>query len=334
MTEVIENMTSITSASYFILLGLCTRHREATLKQAIQSVLDLEIPQGVRLELIVVDNTKEASAYSLVSHFANNSQLVIHYCHEPKHGISFARNRVLEFALDFSSIEKQPQAIAFFDDDAMLDSKWLSHLYRYYDYDKQKVGLSFILTGPQQSILPDGVPTWVKKTEFFKPMQFISGTRRPWAATHNVFFDISLIKEMGLRFDSDFALTGGEDQMFFMQAVQKGAVILWINEAIVREKVEKQRISYRWILKRNFRYSSQGFHIYTKLFSSWRKALVLSVTKGSLYLSYGLLLFVPLGMLAWFFSPYQHYTLKALAYISRGLGWFIGSLGFRYQEYS
>ena len=311
---------------YFVLLGLCTYHRQTSLKLAIKSILALKIPKDVELELMVVDNSKEACSRSMVNELSKNSKFMISYCHESKHGISFARNRVLDFAL----VKGYFNAIAFFDDDAVLDPRWLNEMYKY--VKSQGLEAGFVLTGPQKFVLPQMLLFGRKKPNFFQAMSFASGTLRPWAATHNVFFAISLIRDMGLVFDPDFALTGGEDQMFFMQAVQKGARIIWLEEAIAEEKVIKARLSFDWLLKRNFRYSSQGFRMYNKLFS-WSRALALSLIKSGLYLSSGLILLFPLGILAALLPFSRHYTLRALAYISRSLGWLLGCINFRYREY-
>ena len=49
-------------------------HRLSTLER---DALDLDISQGVNLELVVVDNGKEASAYNLVHHIDEASEMVI-----------------------------------------------------------------------------------------------------------------------------------------------------------------------------------------------------------------------------------------------------------------
>lgn len=51
-----------------------SEHRLSTLER---DALDLDISQGVKLELVVVDNGKEASAYNLVRHIDEASEMVI-----------------------------------------------------------------------------------------------------------------------------------------------------------------------------------------------------------------------------------------------------------------
>lgn len=334
MTDEVATTTS--AQVHFILIGLCTYHRPTGLKQAMISVRDLEIPQGVRLELIVVDNSKQGSAQHLVQNFAETSGLIVHFHHEPKQGVPFARNRVLDFALDTGSIDQQPQCIAFFDDDERLDSQWLIKYLSYYNFLRQnsRTELVLVLTGPVHRLLPEEAPEWSRKARAFKSPQFASGTQRQWAATNNVFFDIGLIREQGLRFDPSLCFCSGDDQLFFMQASQEGAKIVWVNEAIVRETIGKERTTWEWVLKRNYGHGSNGFLIYSKLSPSKKtKIVVLSFCKGILYVCSGLLLLIALGMFTWILPQFRYWTVNASALISRGLGWLFGILGLRYQEY-
>lgn len=339
--EATEKMVATpTSQVNFVLVGLCTYHRLSTLERAIKSVLDLDIPQGVRLELVVVDNSKEASAYDLVRHIDEASEMVISYCHQPRRGIPLARNMVLDFALSLGSVDEQPQWIAFFDDDESLDPQWLVNYLNYLRYyhplrENAVSEVALVLTGPVQFMLSESAPEWSRKANVFKPLQFPSGTRRRWAATNNVFFDIAIAREQRLRFDSSLSLSSGDDPLFFMQAARRGAKILWVNEATAQEMVERERTTYEWVIRRNYSHGSNGPLVYSKLFPSERiKPIVLSLCKGTLYLCSGLLLMITLGTFTWILPQFRHHTINALALISRGLGWLCGIWGFRYREYA
>ena len=309
------------SDSHFVLIGLCTYRRPKLLAEALESLTKLKVPVGLKVELLLVDNEDSAVARTVLKQVKEKLPFEASYSAEPQRGISYTRNRVIE-----SALEKKAQFIAFFDDDARVSPDWLVRLY---DYSLQKN--VEVVTGPQKSILPTGAPTWAHKSEFLQAMRFPTGTERPWAATHNVFFNIDLVREGELRFDTDFALSGGEDQFFFMQAVERGARIHWLEEAVVSEKVPPERLRLAWLLRRNFRYSCEGARFYQKLFDR-AKASLLCLAKGSLYLLYGLLFMLPFGFLA-LGSSTRHHSIKALGYMARGLGWFFGWGGCRYEEY-
>jgi succinoglycan biosynthesis protein ExoM len=54
-------------------------------------------------------------------------------------------------------------------------------------------------------------------------------------------------------FDPAYGLTGGEDGDLLTRLVQRGARIVWCDEAIVHEPVEPARLSLRWLLLRALR---------------------------------------------------------------------------------
>ena len=312
------------SGSHFLLLGLCTYRRPLLLREALESLTKLQIPLGLRVDFLLVDNEEPAS--SSARQILNKMKQELPFDHveyekEERRGISHARNRVIERAL-----EKGAHFIAFFDDDARVAPDWLERMYHYFKKEGGEV-----ITGPQKTLLPPKAPAWAYRSEFLQAMRFTTGTKRPWAATHNVFFAIKLVREWGLRFDSSFALSGGDDQFFFMQAVQKGARIHWLEEAVVTEKIAPERLELGWILKRNFRYSCDGAAFYRKLFGPW-KASLLVLFKGLLYTAYGFFFLFPFGLLA-FIALTRHHSIQALAYMARGLGWFLGWGGYRYEEY-
>ena len=93
--SVLKIVSSLRAAG--IAVDVYPEHRLSTLERAIKNVLDPDIPQGVRLVLVVVDISKEASAYDLVRHIDEASDMVIYSCHHPRRGIPLARNIMLDF---------------------------------------------------------------------------------------------------------------------------------------------------------------------------------------------------------------------------------------------
>ncbi len=294
-----------------IAIGLCTYKRPSLLQLALQSLDKLNLPDNIQITVIVVDNDFKKSAQSLVQKAQKKKSFPIEYHTETQKGIPFARNKIIEKALLIHA-----DAIAYLDDDGQAHQNWLIKLLDYY-----RQGKEMIVTGPQHCLLPKITPDWAKKSEFFQALSFPSGTSRPWAATHNVLFPIVLVKDMGLRFDTNFLIGTGEDQLFFMEAVKKGMQIIWVEEAEVWEKPTSDRISIRWVLLRNFKYSSQGNRLYRKLFG-WQGSIQ-AVWKGILYLSYASTILIILGLISMIYDKGTG-MVKALSYFVRGVGWLAG----------
>ena len=73
----------------------------------------------------------------------------------------------------------------------------------------------------------------------------------------------SLVRADGLalRFDEAMRFTGGSDSDFFSRAVARGAIIRWVDEAVVKEIVPEERLSLRWNLERARRSGANKVYI-------------------------------------------------------------------------
>src|SRR5262245_62267257 len=89
------------------------------LRETILSLAQVDVPPGVTVEVVVIDNDPAGSARSttegLVTECAGS--FVVRYVHEQRKGLSFARNRGIE--------EARGDIIAFLDDDMFIDAAWL-----------------------------------------------------------------------------------------------------------------------------------------------------------------------------------------------------------------
>ena len=70
------------------------------------------------------------------------------------------------------------------------------------------------------------------------------------AATNNLLLDLGAVRAAGLRFDEAFGATGGEDALFTRSLVAAGGVIVWCDEARVRDRVPAARLERAWVLRR------------------------------------------------------------------------------------
>ena len=150
--------------------------------------------------------------------------------------------------------------IAFVDDDEVPESDWLDALLRTQrDHDADVVGGAVI------PILPDGAPKWLIRGRFLNYNRHPTGTRLPYAFTNNVLIRTRTVSEMSLRFSDRYGLTGGEDRHFFQQIGMAGHRIVWCDEAIVKETIPPDRMTTRWILRREFRYGNTASSVETDL---------------------------------------------------------------------
>lgn len=209
------------------------------------------------IEIVVVDNTPDGSARPIVERTAAQSATAIRYVHEPRPGIGHARNRGVS--------ESHGEFIAFIDDDELPSPVWLEALlktHRNYSAD--------VVIGPVRPVFK-AAPTRFLATyrEFF--------TQSSEAATGAVIEPhrpIRLRRDRGCHralasnnalicrascftgpepFALGLGLTGGEDTLFFTRLQRRGKRIIWCREALVYERIPKERLTPMFLLRRKFR---------------------------------------------------------------------------------
>jgi glycosyltransferase involved in cell wall biosynthesis len=195
----------------------------------------LRIPSLTSVQVLVVDNDPDASARAALGNIAG-----IRYVHEPRPGISAARNR----ALDESG---EADLLAFIDDDERPEHGWLAALVRTH----MDTGAAAV----QGAVVPrfDGEgDNFLISGGFFVRKRYPTGTVLPAAATNNLLLDLGQIRRWGLRFDDLFGLTGGEDTAFTKSIVKYGGRIVFCDEAEVVDEVPAVRMTRRFLENKAF----------------------------------------------------------------------------------
>jgi succinoglycan biosynthesis protein ExoM len=283
------------------------------LKSALNSLVCMSLPTDCARRIIVVDNDAEASALETVNELASSSLVPVIYLHEPRKGISFARNAILKAST--------ADYLAFFDDDQIADRLWLVSLVA-----TACTYAADVVFGPVISVLPEGAPDWIRRGRFFDRPRWKTGTRRPTGGTGSVLIRKSMLDSAGRGFDPAFALSGGGDTEFFAYLASRGANMVWCDEAIATENVPAGRLNLRWLLRRNYRVGMNYADTYYKRLTlsetlNWWVRRVTALLGAPVVMLLGL----PLG---------RHCSAQAAMVLSRNFGQVNALLGFRYDEYS
>lgn len=270
-----------------------------------------------KIETVIVDNDDQHSGLPVYNEFAAHFPCNLKYLPETRRGIPYARNRVIEYAIDCNA-----QHIAFIDDDETASPGWLAALFTVITTS----GVDGV-QGQVISLLPDAdVPRWadIAKRKAWNKKE---GEPRKGMSTNNVIFKTAIAKQSGLRFDERFALSGGSDIDFFNRSTEMGNNHIWTNTATVYEEIPHSRLTVRWQFQRLFRVGAattymsirQKGHLYT---------LIRYLPKIVSRLVLGPLLLISIGMV-WpkVFLTSVHWTGSAAGLISG----FVGKLG---REYS
>jgi succinoglycan biosynthesis protein ExoM len=196
---------------------------------------------GSRLSIVVVDNDPAGSARSASA----RSDIEVRYVHEPLPGIAAARNAGLREAR-----RSNEDFILFIDDDEIASPAWAAELI------STSLRLNAdIVCGPVLADYPAGTPPWIRRGRFFDRPRRETGLLTGYVpATNNTLVRRSLLAGAGWpQFDEAFSMSGGSDSDFFVRLSPYVPRIAWSDEGIVREGVEINRLSLKWILRRKIR---------------------------------------------------------------------------------
>jgi glycosyltransferase involved in cell wall biosynthesis len=105
-----------------ISLLIPTYNRDRYLREAIKSLNALEIPSGVDVELLVINNNCTDSTESVVREEAASHKLPIRHILETQQGLCFGRNRGIA--------EARYEHLGFLDDDILVSPQWVSSYFK------------------------------------------------------------------------------------------------------------------------------------------------------------------------------------------------------------
>ncbi|HEX5017084.1 MAG TPA: glycosyltransferase [Actinomycetes bacterium] len=224
-------------------IAICaaTFQRPRGLTALLDSLKRLEIPPGVELRTVVVDNDPDASARPIMERASRTwPHADLRYAVEEQRGIPFARNCSIRAAGDFDWA-------AFIDDDAVADPAWIRHL-----YETAEAFHAEVVTGAVIPVYEVEPPQWIKAGHFFERTRFPTGTPLHYARTTNALVAARWLAG-GSPFNEAMANNGGDDTHLFRRIHLAGGKIVWSDEAIVLETVPKTRLSAQWLIKREYR---------------------------------------------------------------------------------
>ena len=131
---------------------VCTHNRSQMLEKALKSLMEQSIPSE-NYEIIVIDNGSGESARE-ITYSMMEKALNLRYVYESELGLSHARNRGIN--------EANGEIVAFMDDDAIADVKWLEALVDTFNCVKPQ---PICVGGKIQPIWESPKPSWLPDSE-------------------------------------------------------------------------------------------------------------------------------------------------------------------------
>lgn len=308
-----------------VTIAVPTYHRAGSLSELLPRLVSQAGREAARRHLIrvlVIDNAPDEEVRAAVEESARSSWAdgtLISYAHEPEPGISAARNRALVET-------SEDDLLIFIDDDERPTEHWLASLVAAWQESKATA-----VVGPVVSTFarePDG---WIRSGGFFTRRRLPTGTAIDVAATNNLLLDVQQVRRLGLRFDLDFGITGGEDIMFTRTMRARGGSMVWCDEAIVLDVVPHGRATRRWVLLRALSSGNSWGLTSMKLAATPRDRLIAGMTlhlQGTARIAGG-----ALRVMMGFIGLQQSHRARGARSVMRGVGMVLGAWGSRYHEY-
>lgn len=230
----------------------CTYRRPAGLAALLDGLAAQSfeaMPRPV-IDVVIVDNEGCDEARTVCADFERRTAGSLTYVHEPRKGLSHARNAYLDHVppgCDF---------LALIDDDEVPEPDWLEQLLQ----AQSKTGAE-VVRGGIVPVFAEGAPRWIREGDFFgwprRPAAgrpaLIDGQTVTTAGTNNALAAWAIIRELGLRFDPRLNATGGEDSLFFRVIGEAGYRLVYAERALVRESIPSERATLGYLLRVQFR---------------------------------------------------------------------------------
>ncbi len=301
-------------------VGICTYRRPDGLRSVLSS-LQRQRPGSegaLNAIVIVVDNSPEGSARDICSDFGSESG--VNYVHEPRKGLSNARNAAIEAALRLGAAR-----IAFIDDDEMATEHWLAELSECMD----RAG-SIVAAGPTFPLFAEPPTSWIPIEAYAYTAKVRGGIAHD-ASSANMLIDLQRLNSLGLKFEAEFNESGGEDTQLMARLAALGEKIAWAEKAIVWDQIPQERMRPAWLFRRWYRTGITESRVLTPGYQTVYGRL-LNIAKGSARVAYGAVRVAVGAVRGILGSPS---SLIASCYtIFRGLGYLAGAFGHSFKEYS
>ena len=236
---------------------ICTYNRAGLLGKCVESVLRADVPPGVSVEVIVVDNNSSDDTEKVVKGFGPGraNGMKVTYLFEGKQGKSYALNSALAAATG--------DIVAFIDDDETVEGSWVREIVE----AERKYPACGSFGGKIVAAYPEDMPEWLDikgSMKFLKSVygdldngdeekRYGDGTLSNAPGGGNMFFRKEALKRNG-PFRTDLGPTGrklgfSEDTEFCVRFQKRGEVSMYIPGAVVYHSVPRERLEKGYILK-------------------------------------------------------------------------------------
>jgi glycosyltransferase involved in cell wall biosynthesis len=233
------------SEAFNLSVVISTYNRCGLLAEALDRLLAQEA-NGVRYEVITVDNNSTDQTRQVVESFIERGHSNLRYVFESRQGVSYGRNAGVASA--------NAPIIAFVDDDVLVTPSWLNNIKKAFD---EHIEIDFV-GGKILPNWPNKPPSWLTRDHWW-PLalldvgdnaMYVNAANPLVLPTANASFRKEVFSSFGL-FSPDFS--GREDHELLVRLWRAGRQGLYLPSAVVTAKVDPVRLTkayhHRWNFK-------------------------------------------------------------------------------------
>jgi glycosyltransferase involved in cell wall biosynthesis len=223
-----------------------TFRRPKMLRRLLDAIAALET--GAAISVLVADNDAEGHAGLDLCNSMTGYRWPLTAVIAERRGIAQVRNTLIEHAL-----RGDAQFIAMIDDDEWPQADWIDQFLKTARDTNADVLQGSILFGKGDAA--DGHGDIRRATG---PVPMLQGAG-------NILIARAVLEDMPAPwFDPEFALTGGEDQDFFIRLKQAGKSFAWSDEARAHGDVPDTRAGLGWLLRRAYSVGNSDMRVLLK----------------------------------------------------------------------
>ena len=301
-----------------VAIYVCTHERNGPLRRTLDSlvVAAQQVQPQTEVAVVVVDDNPDGRAAAVVESFDAKCRLArgLHYRHSGSQNISTARNLGLDAGIGLADW------VAMVDDDQVVAQEWLSAL-----IEVQMATGADAVTGQVELRYPAGSPSWLTDQPF---SDILEAEPAPDCAvvsvcsTGNSMLRTSfLVDNPEIRFRPDLGTFGGEDMVFYREAISAGLDARFAVKAMAWGEQPPHRSTYKHQLRTSYWLGNTEFLTNYESGDAGRFRLFL---RGSRRIANAVV--QPLMKLRQGEPPHWRFTSAAIA---RAVGMLVGVIGIK-----
>ncbi len=232
--------TQTTSVAVYV----CTYQRNEPLARLIDSVrlAAKHVQPEIEVALVVVDDNPDGRARSVVDQHNHGFIRGVHYRHSGAQNISIARNLGIETCLGLADW------VAMADDDQGAVEEWLLSLFK-----TQRTHGADAVTGPVYLRYSSDSPRWLSNQPFHEILEAPTqpeGAKVHVCSTGNSMLSADFLRaNPEIRFKDELGEVGGEDMVFYKEAVAAGLDARYSQAAVCYGEQPPERSNLRYQLR-------------------------------------------------------------------------------------